>query len=229
MNNLQKTTRLFAIMALVLILAGCNTPTVVVEPTVDIPKVRTEAVQTVVSKMTIEAALNPTATATEAPIVFTATPEPTATAAQATATLIPTNTSVPTLPPPTSGSGGSGGVVYPTATRRAGPDQAQLISQSPYDGTRYSPGNEFDGVWTFKNVGTTTWNTNYYYDFADKGTNLAKTNRYYLPKTVKPGESITIYADMVAPATAGRYVSYWQLRNDNGAVFYGFYLIIDVK
>jgi hypothetical protein len=226
MEHLQKTTRLFAILVLVLILAGCNTPTVVTEPTMDVPKIRTESAQTVVAKLTMEAALNPTATVTAPPVVFTATTEPTPTAAPATATLMPTNTSVATLKPPTSGGGG---VVYPTATRRAGPDQAQLLSQSPSDGADYSPSNEFDGVWTFKNVGTSTWNTNYYYDFAEKGTNLARTNRYYLKEAVKPGETITLYADMVAPSTAGRYVSYWQLRNDNGAVFYGFYLVIDVK
>ncbi len=226
MNKLQKTTRFIAILALVLILAGCSTPTVVMEPTVDVPKIRTESAQTVVAKVTIEAALNPTATATEAPVVFTATAEPSPTTpAQPTATLVPTNTPVPTLVPPTGG----GGVVYPTATRRAGPDQADLLSQTPKDGTKFNAGEEFDGAWTFKNVGTSTWNTKYYYDFAERGTNIAKTNRYYLPKEVKPGESITIYADMVAPASTGRYVSYWQLRNDNGAVFYGFYIVVDVK
>lgn len=226
MNKLQKTTRLFAILALVLILAGCSTPTVVTEPTVDIPKIRTESAQTVVAKVTIEAALNPTATATTAPVVFTATTAPSPTAAPATATLAPTITSVPTLVPPTSGGGG---VVYPTATRRAGPDQANMLSQSPLDGTDFGPGVEFDGSWTFKNIGTSTWNTNYYYDFTGEGTNFAKAERYYLKDSVKPGETVTLYADMVAPSSAGRYVSYWQLRNDNGTVFYAFYLVIDVK
>lgn len=226
MNKLQKTTRLFAILALVLILAGCSTPTVVTEPTVDVPKIRTESAQTVVAKVTIEAALNPSATAIAAPVVFTATAAPSPTAASATATLAPTITGVPTLKPPTSGGGG---VVYPTATRRAGPDQANLLSQSPQDGTDFGPGVEFDGSWTFKNVGTSTWNTKYYYDFTGEGTNLAKSERYYLKGSVKPGESVTLYADMVAPSSAGRYVSYWQLRNDNGAVFYAFYLVIDVK
>ena len=225
MNNLQKTTRFIAILVLVLILAGCNTPTVVTEPTVDVPKIRTESAQTVVAKVTIEAALNPTAAATEAPVVFTATTAPSPTAAEI-ATLAPTITDVPTLVPPASGGGG---VVYPTATRRAGPDQADMLSQSPKDGTDYGPGVEFDGSWTFKNIGTSTWNTNYYYDFTGEGTNLAKAERYYLNKTVKPGETITLYADMVAPSSAGRYVTYWQLRNDNGAVFYAFYLVIDVK
>src|SRR5512146_1069643 len=104
MINLQKPTRLFAILALVLILAGCTTPTVVVAPTADIPKVRTEAAQPVVAKITIEAALTPTNTATTAPAVVTATtaPSPTTPPATApTATLIPTLTLAPTLKPVT--------------------------------------------------------------------------------------------------------------------------------
>ncbi len=225
MNNLQKTTRLFAILALVLILAGCNTPTAVVEPTMDVPKIRTESAQTVVAKITIEAALNPSATATTAPVVLTATTAPSPSAQAATASPIPTLTSAPTIAPPTGG----GGVVYPTATRRSGPDQAQLLSQNPTDGARYNPGNEFDGTWTFKNIGTSTWNTRYYYDWTGKGTNLAKTNRYYIKGDVKPGDTVTLITDMVAPPDAGRYVSYWQLRNDNGAVFYAFYIVIDVN
>lgn len=225
MNNLQKTTRLFAILMLVLILAGCSTPTVISEPTVDIPKIRTELVQTVVSKLTIEAALNPTATVTVAPVVLTATTAPSPTVALPTATLIPTVGTIATTVP----SSGGGGVVYPTATRRAGPDQAQLLSQSPLDGTDYNAGNEFDGTWTVKNIGTSTWNTNYYYDITGEGTNLAKADRYYLGKTVAPGKSVTLVTDMVAPASAGRYVSWWELRNDNGAVFYKFYILIDVK
>ena len=63
MSRTQKATRFFAILALVFILVGCSSPTTVVQPTQDVNPVRTEAAQTVVAKLTIEAALNPTATA----------------------------------------------------------------------------------------------------------------------------------------------------------------------
>lgn len=229
MNRKQETIRVFAILALILVLAGCSSPTAVVAPTPDIPMVRTEAVQTVVAKITIEAALNPTATTAptaEAPAVVTATQAPTATEAPATPTTAVAATATSTLRPVTSGGGGA---VYPTATRRSGPDQASLVSQEPKDGTVFGPGTEFDGTWTFKNVGTSTWNSNFYYRETTQGTKLAKANRYYLSKSVKPNESITLVSDMVAPAQGGRYVSYWELVNDNGAVFYSFYLVIDVK
>jgi hypothetical protein len=226
MNRMQKTTRVFGILALALILVGCSTPTVVAPPTPDIPSIQTVAAKTIVAKITLEAALNPTATvaATTEPIVITSTPLPSPTAALATE--VPTATLIPTLKPVTGGGGG--GVVYPTATRRAGPDQAQIISQDPKDGTAYSAGYEFDGTWTFKNIGTSTWNTGYEYRFAS-GTNLAKKKIYTLPKSVKPGESIKIVTDMVTPAQGGRYTTYWQLVNENGDVFYEFFMIIDVK
>jgi hypothetical protein len=220
--------RIVAFLALVFLLAACSGPTAVVAPTEDIPKVRTEAVQTVVAKLTIEAALNPTATqpqvATETPAPeATATQEPTATDAAGLPSATPIVAATATTRPATGG----GGVVVVTATRRAGPDQAQLVSQEPKDGAVYNPGNEFDGTWTFKNIGTSTWTTGYEYR-ASGGTNLAKQNRYTLSKSVAPGESITLVTDMVAPPTRGRYVSNWELVNENGDVFYRFYMVIDI-
>lgn len=222
MKWMHKTTRRLAILALVFILVGCSTPTVVTQPTQDIPSIQTESAKTVIAKITIEAALQPAATATETPlpVVFTATAEPSPTA-QPTATLIPTATQVVS-------SGGGGGGVYPTATRRAGPDLASLTGQDPLDGASFSAGTEFDASWTFKNVGTSTWTTGYEYRHSG-GTNLAKANIYTLKKTVAPGETITLYADMVAPTNVGRFVENWELVNENGDVFFTFFLVIDVR
>lgn len=230
MNRMQKTIGVLAFLALALILAGCSTPTVIAPPTPDIPAIRTESVQTLVAKLTIEAALNPpTSVPTETPApaepTATATPLPSPTQAPVTA---PTATLIPTVKPATSG--GSGSVVYPTATRRSGPDQAEYISQKPADGTVFSPGTEFDGAWTFKNIGTKTWNSNYRIRVAEgKGTIISLAKAYYLKGDVAVGKTVTVYADMKAPSTAGRYVSYWELVNDNGDIFFTFYLVIDVK
>jgi len=225
MIRTQKTIRVFAILALVIILVGCSGPTAIVPPTPDIPSIQTEAVQTAVAKITIEAALNPTPTvetpaATEP--VATATTEPSPTLPLPTAAPA---TSVPTVRPATSG----GVAAFPTATRRAGPDQAQLVSQDPTDGTVFTPGSEFDGTWTFKNIGTSTWNSNYYYRVSKDSNNLAKSDRYYLSQNVKPGDSIRLVADMVAPSSGGRTVTNWELVNDNGEIFYQFFLVVDVN
>jgi hypothetical protein len=237
MKITQKTIRGISILALVLMLAACSTPTAVVQPTQDIPAVRTEAVQTVIARMTIEAALNPTATA--APTEPPAEPEATATTAPTNTVAAPTNTQAPAQPAATATSlptvrpteltgGGGGSVALPTATRRSGPDQAQLVSQEPGDGTVFNPGVEFDGAWTFKNIGTSTWTTDYDYRFA-RGTNYAEAASYSLPHEVKPGETVRLIADMAAPSEAGRTVSNWELVNENGEVFAQFYLVIDVK
>lgn len=235
MNWKRYVARGLAGILLLTILVGCSTPTAaVVQPTQDIPLIRTESAQTVVAKLTIESALNPTATLAEQtvePVVVTATPLPATATSAATATPLapqPTATSAATLAPTTVTGGGGGVVIYPTATRRSGPDQAQLLEQTPTDGTKFNAGEVFDVAWTFKNIGTSTWNVNYDYRW-DSGTGMATADLYSIPREVKPGDTITLYADYVAPSTSGRYVDYWELTNVNGEVFYNFYVIIDVR
>ncbi len=228
MKHTQKTTRVVASLALALILVGCNSPTVVVPPTQDIPSIRTESAQTVVAKLTIDAALNttPAPEATQTPAVITATTAPSPTAAPATATssaAVATATTVVYVQPTAAPQ------LYPTFTPRSGPDQAQFISQTPTDGTVFNPSNSFDAVWTFKNIGTSTWNTNYFIRVAPKGTKMSPQNRYFIHSPVKPGQTVQLIADMKAPTTQGRYVSYWELCNDNGDIFFNFYMVIDVK
>lgn len=230
MSRMQKTTRIFAFMALVFILVGCSSPTAVVQPTQDVNPIRTEAAQTVVAKLTIEAALNPTATTqpTAEPVVLTATLAPSPTATQAVATLAPTATLIPTNRPGTSGTGG-GAAVYPTRTPQR-PDAAILVSQEPTDGTKIGPGVEFDGKWVLKNIGTTTWSTGYEYRTPGGDDDpLSMKNIYTLPSSVKPGESVTIYADMKAPSEGGRYTSQWELVNENGEIFFRFFMVINVE
>ena len=227
MKSTQRTIGLFAILVLGLILVGCSSPTVVAQPTQDIPSIKTEAAQTVVAKITIEAALNPTATAALVEAAATETPAP----AAATATLepIPTETTavtpVPTLTTaPTKAARGKHRPDQDGLAGSGSPDQSD-----PWRRDRFSAGEEFDGTWTFKNMGTRTWNTNYYIRYANRGTNLAKADRYYLKDKVEPGDSVTFVSDMVAPSDGGINVSYWQLCNDNGDVFYSFYTAINVQ
>ena len=79
-------------------------------------------------------------------------------------------------------------------------------------------------------TGTKTWHKGIYYiRFANKGTNMASADKYMLSQDVAPGESVTFVADMVAPSQEGLYVSNWFLVNDNGGIFYNFYVAINVK
>ena len=229
------TIRLFGVLALALVMASCVVPPqVALPPTPDLRAVRTEAAQTVVVKITLEAALNPSATP-EAPAQEKAQPQAQEAAAVATATPTtepPTATPKPTdvvfatatRRPTSSASGGN----YPTRTPRRIPDAAILLSYSPEDGAVFHPGNQFDAVWTVKNTGASTWTTDYHIRYAS-GANMSETKRYYLSQEVKPGEQIDLVADMVTPAEKGIRVGYWEFVNGNGDIIYHMYVAITVE
>jgi hypothetical protein len=93
----------------------------------------------------------------------------------------------------------------------------------------FSPGEDFDMVWTIKNVGTKKWNADYYLKYEsgtlfDKKSTIAMVSR-----NVNIGETGDFLIDGIAPSTPGSYTTYWSLINDNGAAFYSVYLNIVVK
>ena len=126
-------------------------------------------------------------TATETPLAFpTFTP---------TALLIDTVTPLP----------------LPTSTRR--PVQqaeyaCEAISRKPFDNTEFDKGDKFDIKWTIVNIGTKTWpagiDVKYY-----SGQKMASTNRFEIPKEMKPGDSIVMNLDATAPNKKGFYVMTW--------------------
>jgi len=237
----QITIRVFAILVIASFLVGCNaTPTVVQQPTSDVPAIRTESAATVIARLTIEAALNPSATPvapteTEQP-VLTATQEPSPTSQPTTAAEVATATATATQTAVSGGNTGSGtgsGVaggsnLYPTTTPRRIPDQAVFVEGTPFDGQKFAPGSSFDAVWRLKNTGTTTWTTDYHLRFA-RGTNMAEADRYYLAAEVKPGETVNLTADMIAPSERGIHVGYWEFVNGNGDIIFTMYAAISVE
>jgi hypothetical protein len=85
-----------------------------------------------------------------------------------------------------------------------------LVSVSPTISKSMAPKTDFDAVWEVKNTGTKNWDmkaVDYKYM---SGTKMYKFDAIYdLTKTVKPGESIKILVDIVAPATPGVYTMNW--------------------
>lgn len=71
---------------------------------------------------------------------------------------------------------------------------------------------EFDARWTIKNTSNKTWDMNNTdYKFVS-GTEMHKRDsRYDMPNTVKPGQSITLIVDMVAPKYSGYYSTNWAI------------------
>jgi len=86
------------------------------------------------------------------------------------------------------------------------------------DGTNLAPGATFTKTWRLTNIGTSTWTTSYKLVF-DTGESMGASTSIALTKSVKPGESIDLSAEMTAPGTAGNYRGYWKLKNAAGQNF----------
>jgi hypothetical protein len=184
-----------ALVLTTLVLSACAAATPTEDPAVKI----TQIAATIQAEFTQNAALTPSATPT---------PEPTAT---------------PTMEPPTPTVAVVD--VIPTATVRVDPqgsvdDKAVYVSDVTIpDGTIVKPGSTVVKVWAIKNIGNTTWKTSYRLSYLE-GLKDAKEMLYvYLPNEVKPGTSVQVTVTFTAPASEGKYSSYWRLVNSDGQLF----------
>jgi len=189
-----------------LILAGCS-PAQQADPTAtpDSGTQFTAVAQTVAAEKTRAAGLTPTATVTPAP---TNTPDVT-----------PTHTSVPMTSTP---------AFTATSTQVLVADQAQYVSQSVADNTKFSPGATFSLTWKMKNTGTTTWTTAYMLRHY-AGPALGAPSTVNFPREVKPGEEVELTINMTAPSSGGQYQSSWVLTNAEGVNYFPVYIIIEVS
>ncbi|HEX2981531.1 MAG TPA: NBR1-Ig-like domain-containing protein [Anaerolineaceae bacterium] len=198
-----RKSKLYIVAAFVLLtalLTGCAgaqatpevTPTIDPQPTYAF--VQTQAVQTAIAEMTLNA---PTATPTL---------EPTATL-QPTATLAPTQvlpTATATYRPITASATATGTPVAMGCT---------VTEQSPANGTDLKPGADFDARWTVKNTGSQTWAA----DSMDFSYVTGQTKMHTggdtldLKQDVPSGGTYTIVLDMTAPSNSGTYTTSWAL------------------
>ena len=180
------------------------------EPTIDIDAQRTGFAQTANVQATMTAEAQPTATKT-------LTPEPTLTS---TPEVTPTSSATTT---PTEGA--------PAATATLGTingiDSARWLSNEPADKTDFNHGDVFTVTWKLENIGTTTWTTKYYIQFAS-GTQMAPEEKVFLPYPVPPNKNVQISVNFTAPEELGEKKSAWKLFNDEENGFYDFYIVIDV-
>jgi hypothetical protein len=206
-----------------ILLAGCNlfstaTPT---SPGSNPATVYTEAAQTVIAGLTQTAsAPNSEAIFTQAALTVEAeltrnapsaslTPTPTL---EPSATPFPTDTPLPTSTPlPT---------FTPTATPNPLPcDAAAFVADVTVpDGTTFPPNARFTKVWRLLNVGYCTWTTQYALVFVS-GDRMGAPNVLNLSTSVRPGETVDLNVDMIAPNQPGTYRGNWMLRNNQGVQF----------
>ncbi|GAB4498022.1 MAG: hypothetical protein OHK0052_10650 [Anaerolineales bacterium] len=195
MNRLRPS---LVLVLLTLLLSACNLPNQTTDqtPTLDV----TRAYETVAARLT-EAVSQPSQT-----------PEPSATPQPATATLEPTPEASPSPQPPTATVAAA--TTIPCDQAAAG----NPIDVTIPDDTQMQPGQTFSKTWRLRNAGSCTWTTAYNMVWFS-GERMSAPASVPLPAEVKPGQSIDLTVDMVAPLTAGTYQSNWKLRNANGTLF----------
>lgn len=184
-----KTLILILILAM-LAMTGCKGDEI---ETLSPETVLTQAMQTVNARQTLTPITSPTFTAT---VLSTPT---------ATATLLtsPTNTLAATAPPPAQTC-----------------DLSQFVADiSIPDGTQIPANTPFEKIWEIRNTGTCTWNADYRVVFYSGDQMGAPNAQAITTGTVAPGETVKISIQMVAPASAGKKLGNWVLRNDKGSNF----------
>jgi len=114
----------------------------------------------------------------------------------------------------------------PTATPTVTKTQIQLVCNSAGfvkdvtvpDDTEYAPGAKFTKTWRLVNSGSCTWTTDYDLVFSD-GSAMSAPAAVALKSSVRPGETVDISVDMVAPASSGSFKSTWLLRDGSDKLF----------
>jgi hypothetical protein len=151
-------------------------------------------------------------------------------AATQTALLAPSPTQTPTPAPlptntPTVTPSASPTFVFilPTFTHTSTPVPASdglactLTAQDPPNDATL-PGNQaFSTSWTVTNSGSTVWDVNSVDFVYVSGAKLAKAKAADLPKSVGPGDSITLKLSMTAPGAADTYKTVWTLQSGKNA------------
>ena len=96
-------------------------------------------------------------------------------------------------------------------------DAAVFVSETYKDNTILQANTSFTKTWTLKNVGNTTWNSNYKlkYVSGNLGTNH---NDISISGTIAPDKTYTFSVPMKAPSTAGPYREDWKLVNSSGTI-----------
>ncbi|MEA4906519.1 MAG: hypothetical protein GYA17_00810 [Chloroflexi bacterium] len=227
-----------------LLLPACSgTPST---PTLDPNEIYTQAAETVQAQLQETQAALPTDTATSEP---TATQELAATSTVAiplvNATVLPgLQTSATTTPggsvtaapgatlgvPPLATST-TAAILAPTATKMPGQkagDAAEWQYNVPADGTYFSAGEQFSLAVGLKNVGSTTWTTDYALVYLG-GTQLSGTTTIFVSAPVAPGEKAEFNIPAWAPNESGKYTSYWKLVNSGDAYIYEIYFTFNVN
>lgn len=214
---MHKNVKMLGILVVSALLLGACAAPKAVEPTPDLAAVKTQAVQTAMAQMTLEAAMMPS------PTVALPTLAPVPTYTQVPLATIPVVTYGGSSGSGSSGGSGSGGGVVPTWTPAV--YKCELVNQVPIDGWQWA-GENLDVVFTLKNTGIVTWSTATYYVKWLGYDDLSPVKTYPLAADVAPGKTVKVIIDIDVPISPGQYRTQWALMNDNGESFCKFYYYV---
>lgn len=94
----------------------------------------------------------------------------------------------------------------------------QFVSDiSIKDGHQVNPGEKFQKIWRVRNNGSCTWTPGYSFTFVS-GDQMSGRN-ISISSIVKPGETIDLAVDLIAPNANGTYKGNWQMRTPQGIGF----------
>lgn len=201
----KKTMILSLFVALTLLLSACNALGPQAAPTID--PAAAQATLDAVASMALETiAFQLTGTAMAMP---TDTPTPTF---EPTATYTPTIEPTPTQIPPTSTNTRVPATATPTFTPTPGDIACQVVSISPAAGSKLKTNEDFDMVWTVKNIGTKNWDVgtlDLKYDSGEKMQRYADI--FDINTLVESGKELKLIVDMGMPSSTGSYTATWKL------------------
>lgn len=121
-------------------------------------------------------------------------------------------------PPPTVTPGPSR-TPTPTSAPGACTDRITFVADVTVpDGTTFAPNTNFTKTWRVKNIGTCTFNINYYLVYVS-GDKLGTTEQVKFTSTIAPNTTFDLSVNLTSPAANGTYRGYWQLKNDKGQPF----------
>jgi hypothetical protein len=185
------------VMIGILLLTACGaTPAELTTPTVNPDAIRTEAVSTFASGLTMTAL-----------VASTDTPSPTATLA-------------PTFPPLATSTGGTPFVSGPTApvASTTGCYGLRFVSDvSVPDNTTMALGQTFTKTWKVLNAGTCTWDAGFKFAFVG-GEQMGGTTQT-LAASVAAGSTFDISVPMTAPNQTGTLRGNWRMSTAAGQFF----------
>lgn len=191
------------ILTLTMLLSACNAFGPKAEPTPDaaslqatMDAIASAAVETIAFQLTGTALAMPTDTPTLEP-TFTAT-----------FTQIPSPTEVPPTPTNTRVPATATATYTPTP----GNYSCQVTKISPASGAKLKTGEDFDMVWTVKNIGLKNWEVGTLDLKYDSGEKMQTHGDVFDVNTlVETGKEINLIVDMVMPSTTGSYTATWKL------------------